>query len=170
MYRSWAQSIFLTIIMGVWLLVSISSFTNGDIVAERDWLSLIFYPITGVLSILGIRLAIRSGVVIDDEGIHLRTFGRGRHLLWDAIDTIEFGAYDQRLMFTLYAPIVVLVPEKSRQRSLFGVPMSPKPVAELIPLTSLGSYVQATAQRRTDQLCTDLSTLRHAAHAQVSTA
>lgn len=51
----------------------------------------------------------------------------------------------------------------SRQRTRFGVPMSSKRVAEMVPLAALGSYRQIVAQRRTDQLLADFSATRHLA-------
>lgn len=162
-YRSWLQSTLLTIVMATFLLISILAYTIGGIVAQREWFGLILYPIIGVSSIVGIWLAVRIGVVIDEQGIRLRNFGRGRRLPWDAIDHVDCGACDNRLMFILYAPVAVLVPEKSRQPSLFGVPTSSTRVAERIPLTVLGSYVEATAQLRAEQLVADLSIRRHLA-------
>jgi Bacterial PH domain len=134
------------------LLIAVASPYAGDIIAKREWFGLILYPLIGIYSIVGIWLAVRMGVAVDEQGLTLRTFGRSRRIPWYAIDGIECDAYDARLVFSLYAPIITLAPEHSRQPSSFGLPKPTTKVAERIPLGAVGSYRRATAERRTDEL------------------
>src|SRR5262249_21331541 len=102
----------------------------------------------------GVWFAVRASVVVDDQGIRVRNFSRSRRLPWDAIDHVECGEIDRRLL-TFFAPIVVLVPEKSKQPSYFGLPKATTLVAERRPLIVLGSYREGTVQGRAQQLVAD---------------
>jgi hypothetical protein len=153
-YHSTVQATMLTIMMGVLLLIAVEAFVIGDVVAKREWFGLVLFPVMGVYSIIGMWLAIRLGVVVDSRGLQLRNFGRGRRIPWAAIDDIDCSACDFRLPFPLYAPIITLTVEQSKQPSSFGLPKPSAKVAEQVPLTALGSYRPATARARTDVLAT----------------
>lgn len=151
-YRSWPQTVVMTAVMATFLLIAVAGFTAGDLVREREWFGLILCSIIAVCSIIGIVLALRMSVIMDSRGLTLRNFGRGRFISWTAIDQVTCEIADVRVVFVVYAPIITLKPEQSRQPSTFGLPKPAAPVAEQVHLTLLGSYSSKVAERRTHEL------------------
>ncbi|MFJ8578133.1 PH domain-containing protein [Micromonospora sp. NPDC093277] len=139
-YRVWFQTIVLTAAMAVFLLISVSMFTVGDEWSRSDPFSLVLYSVIGVGSLFGIWLALRMGVVVDERGIRIRNFGRGRFIRWQDVAALSCEVYDVRLGFPLYAPVVRM-----------AVPSEPSDAAS-VPLAALGSYRSRVAQRRTGAL------------------
>ena len=137
MYRAWFQTIVLTAAMAVFLLISVSMFTVGDEWSGNDPFSIVLYSVIGVGSLFGIWLALRMGAVVDEHGIRIRNFGRGRFIRWQDVAALSCEEYDVRLGFPLYAPVARM-----------AVPSEPSDAAS-IPLTALGSYRSRVAQRRT---------------------
>jgi hypothetical protein len=80
--------------------------------------------------------------VVDEHGIRIRNFGRGRFIRWQDVVALSCEVHDVRLGFPLYTPVVWM-----------AAPSEP-PNAGSIPLTALGSYRSMVAQRRTEALAT----------------
>jgi hypothetical protein len=139
-YRAWLQTIALTAVMATFLLISVSMFTVADEWSRSDPFSLVLYSVIGVGSLIGIWLALRMGVVVDEHGIRIRNFGRGRFIRWTDVAALSCEVHDYRFGFPLYAPVVrTAMPSES-------------PDDASVPLTALGSYRSRVAQRRTGAL------------------
>lgn len=134
-YRPWVQRVVLVVVMAVLLLISVSGFTVGDIIARRDWFAIILYGLTAAASVPGIWLAARLGVVVDERGIHLHNFGRGRFIPWSQVSDVSCVVYDRRAGLPLFAPAVQINGEDA-------------PVV----LSALGSYREDDAERRTEAI------------------
>lgn len=143
-YRSWIQTVILSICMCTFLLIGVAMFTSGWAEIHDDPASIALYGVITLGALWGLYLALRMGVMLDDRGIHYRAFGRGSFLPWERVTGVSCEVYDARAGLSLYAPVVQVVSETEGGQ------------VEATPLAALGSYSQATAQRRTELIAARL--------------
>jgi hypothetical protein len=133
-YRSWAWTVIGAIGMGLFVLIGVSGFTVGDV---SDPFSVVLCSVCALGGLIGLYLALRMGIVIDQAGIRHRAFGRGSFLPWEQVISVSCDAYDERLGRALYAPIVQVAQPQQGSESGY------------VSLAALGSYRRAVADRRT---------------------
>ncbi|MEU8076293.1 hypothetical protein AB0B31_12680 [Catellatospora citrea] len=129
----------LVVLFTGWGLLGLTSFTSGDVIAERNWFGLGLGVLVIVSGVLGVWRALRMGVVIDATGVRLRNFdSRDVVTPWHAVQAVDCEQVDARAGLPLYAPVLRLA----------GGP---------VPVTALGSYSRDGAEHKTSQLRAFLS-------------
>jgi hypothetical protein len=141
-YRAWGQTILLVLVTATFLLIAVLALTIGDDFTRSDPFSIVLYSVIGVGAVLGLWLAVRMGVVVNQQGIRLRAFGRGQFVRWSTIKAIACEPRADRFGFVRHTPVVYVAAHNTE----------PEPVH----LDAMGSYNEIRAQRRTKTL-TDLT-------------
>jgi hypothetical protein len=126
----------LVVVFAVFGLVGLTSFTNGDVIAKRDWFGIILGVVLIPGSLVGIWRTLRLGTRIDHNGIRIRSQidSRQQVISWSQVKAIECTEVDSRAGMIIYGPVVHL--------SDGGV----------LPITGLGSYSREDAENKTDRL------------------
>ncbi|BCJ76942.1 hypothetical protein CS0771_64860 [Catellatospora sp. IY07-71] len=135
MARPRIRIVLLFIVSDVFVLLGLSYLKNGHVIAERDWLGVALACALTLVGLLGIWRALRQGVVIDQDGLLVRSFSRpDRTLTWDHVSSIDCGQVFLRGGRPLYAPIL----------QIDGVGR--------LPVSELGSHSLEEAEQRAADL------------------
>lgn len=129
----------LVVLFTVWGLIGLTSFTAGDVVAERDWFGVGIGVLFIASGVLGIWRALRLGVVIDTTGVRVRGFdSRDVVTPWPAVQAVDCEQVDARAGLPLYAPVLRLADGP-------------------VPVKALGSYSRDDAEQKAERLRAFLS-------------
>jgi hypothetical protein len=129
------QITLLVVIFGVFGLIGVTYFTEGDVIAERDWFGLILGCVLTIGGALGIWRTLRLGVVIDENGVRVRNLDRRDQVTaWRDVRAIDCEPIDSRAGMTIYGPVL----------RLDGT--------DGLPVRVLGSYSQRHAETKTAEL------------------
>jgi hypothetical protein len=132
------QIAFLVAVFTVWALLGATYFTPGDALAQRDWVGIALGCLAVAGGVVGIWRALRLGLTIDKDGVHVRSFdSRDQITAWTAIQAIDCVQIDVRAGMPLYAPVLRLDDH-----------------ADPMPLPALGSYSRRDVERRVEHLRT----------------
>ncbi|WP_436532947.1 hypothetical protein [Actinoplanes sp. HUAS TT8] len=126
----------LVVLFTVWTLLGVTYFTNGDVLAQRDWFGIALGIMCVVTGPCGIWRALRLGAVIDDTGVRLRNFDSRDDLIpWSSVRSVECAQIDERSGLPLYGPVLDLGDD-----------------AGVLPIRLLGSYSRRDAERKAEKL------------------
>lgn len=126
----------LVVIFTVWGLIGITFFTNGDVVAQRDWFGISLGVLCVLMGVTGVWRASRLGVIVDDAGVRVRNFdSRDDVLPWRDVRSVECAQIDERSGRAIYGPVIEL-------GDGFGA----------LALRTLGSYSRRDAERKVERL------------------
>ncbi|NUT34761.1 MAG: hypothetical protein HOV79_17025 [Hamadaea sp.] len=97
----------LLVVFGGFGLIGLTYFTNGDVIARRDWFGIILGVVLSAGALVGIWRTLRLGVVIDAAGVRERRLD-ARDLVtpWEKISSIEVRQVGVRAGMPLYAPVL----------------------------------------------------------------
>lgn len=124
----------LVVIFGVFALIGVTYFTDGDVLAGRNRFGLILGCVLTLGGAIGIWRALRLGVVIDEKGVRVRNVDRRDQVTpWHGVRAIDCEPIEERAGMTIYAPIL---------RMDGGD----------IPIPVLGSYSQPDAEAKAAEL------------------
>ena len=123
---------FLVVIFAVWTLIGVIYFTNGHVVAERNWFGIELGFICVIMGLTGIWRTLRLGIVIDDTGVRMRHLDSRDHFIsWSDVQSVECAQIDERAGLPLYGPVIQLSDDSGA-----------------LPIRSLGSYSRQDAERK----------------------
>lgn len=126
----------LVVLFAMWTVLGSTYFTNGDVVAGRDWFGIVLGAVCVIMGVVGIWRALRLGVVIDAAGVRVRGFdSRDRVTPWSNVQSVECTQVDVRAGLPLYGPVIHLGGD-----------------AGDLPIRALGSYSRQDAERKVEQL------------------
>lgn len=124
----------LVLIFTVWALLGLTYFTNGDVVAKRDWFGIALGVMCLVGGAVGVWRSLRIGIVIDAGGVRIRSVDSRQQVIpWRDVRSVECAQIDERVGLPIYGPVIEVSDG-------------------LLPLRSLGSYSKAGAERRAADL------------------
>jgi hypothetical protein len=129
----------------MWALLGVTYFTNGQVVAKRDWFGIVLGCVCVIMGLVGIWRALRLGVVIDAAGIRVRGLDtRDRVTPLGSVHSVECAQTDIRAGLPLYGPLIHLGGDLGD-----------------LPIRALGSYSRQDAERKVERLRTFIA---HDAH------
>ncbi|GAA1806632.1 hypothetical protein HC028_02715 [Planosporangium flavigriseum] len=130
------QTPLLVVLFVVWALLGVMYFTNGEVLAKRDWFGITLGCVLVISGVAGMWRALRLGVVIDSDGMRIRGFdSRERVIPWSTVEAVQCEQVDQRAGLPLFAPVIRTCDDN-----------------EALPIRGLGSYSRSGAERRVQQL------------------
>jgi hypothetical protein len=136
--RPRVQIAILFVLSVAWTCLGATYFTNGDVVANRDWFGVGLGCLLLVSGPLCLWRAARLGVVIDANGVRIRGFDtRDKVIPASAIRSVTVQQIELRQGSPLYAPVLDL-----------GTDQRP------IPVKPLGSYSPDDAENKAQLLRT----------------
>lgn len=134
--RPWIQVSVLTGAFGVFGLIGVGMFLDGQTVAERDWFGIAIGTMCLLLGVVGLWRTARLGMVMDERAVRVRGLdSRDRVIAWNEIESIECVQVDERMGLPIFAPVLVLGRDKGA-----------------LPVPALGSYKREGAERKAERL------------------
>ncbi len=130
------QVLWIVVLSTVWGCLGTTYFSEGDVIARRDWCGLALGCLLVIMGVVGVWRALRLGVVIDPTGLRVRGFdSRDRVIPWNRVSAVECEQIGNRAGRPLFGPAVYF-----------------RDSAAPLTVAPLGSYSRSTAQRNVDRL------------------